>query len=84
MNLVHQRMALDIAGQRPAVISVESMAALDEFRRFRHLVRNIYAMNLVPDKLAVLIDLLHLTWPQLRAELLAFASFLDDLAMAED
>lgn len=79
-----QRMAQDIDRQRPAVISRESVAALDELRRFRHLVRNIYATNLVPEKLAVLVDLLQITWPQLRAELMAFAAFLDDLAAVDD
>jgi hypothetical protein len=31
---------------------------LDEFLRFRHLVRNVYTMNLVPDKMAGLMSAL--------------------------
>ena len=36
---------------RPAVIGPESASALDELRRFRHLVRNVYTFNLVPEKM---------------------------------
>jgi len=62
------------------VISQSNALVLDEFRRFRHLVRNVYTMNLVPDKIAGLISVLPELWSGLRAELLAFADFLEDLA----
>ena len=51
--------------------------ALDEFRRFRHLVRNVYTINLVPERMAGLISSLPILWDQLRKELLAFADFLE-------
>ena len=54
--------------------------ALDEFRRFRHLVRNVYTMNLVPEKMSGLLMSLDEEWQLLRAELLAFADFLEGLA----
>lgn len=44
------QMATDIPDARPAVISQDTAVALDEFRRFRHLVRNVYTFNLVPEK----------------------------------
>lgn len=50
-----QQMAKDRANVRPAVISPECARALDEFRRFRHLVRNVYTINLVPDRMKELI-----------------------------
>jgi hypothetical protein len=75
-----QQMARDLADVRPAVIAHDSAPALDEFRRFRHLVRNVYTMNLVPGKMAGLMSALPELWPRLRAELLAFADFLEDLA----
>jgi hypothetical protein len=56
---------------------------LDEFRRFRHLVRNAYTMSLVPEKMAGLMSALPGLWPTLRAELLAFADFLEALAQAK-
>lgn len=80
-NLLQQMMH-DLAEVRPAVISQDSALVLDEFRRFRHLVRNVYTMNLVPDKMAGLMSALPRLWSRLRAELLAFADFLEDLAQA--
>jgi len=77
-----QRMTQDLVDVRPAVISQDNALILDEFRRFRHLVRNVYATNLVPDKMAGLMSALPRLWPRLRAELLAFAQFLEDLAQA--
>jgi hypothetical protein len=73
---------MDLADVRPAVIGEDSALALDEFRRFRHLVRNVYTMNLVPEKMAGLMSALPGLWPTLRAELLVFADFLEELTQA--
>lgn len=77
-----QQMTHDLADVRPAVIGQDSALALDEFRRFRHLVRSVYTTNLVPDKMAGLMSTLPGLWPKLRTELLAFADFLEELARA--
>jgi hypothetical protein len=77
-----QRMAAEVAELRPAVISTDTLKALDEYRRFRHLVRNLYTLDLLPEKIAPLMDFLPPTWEQVQAELSAFAEFLDDLARA--
>lgn len=69
---------------RPALISEDSAVALDEFRRFRHLVRNVYTTSLVPDKLAGLLESLPVLWNKLKEELLAFADFLEEMAIAID
>ena len=74
-----QQMSQDFSDIRPAVISQHSAAIVDEFRRFRHLVRNVYTINLVPEKMEGLMDTLPEFWPTLRAELLAFADYLDVL-----
>jgi len=79
-----QAMACDVADVRPALIDPDSATALDEFRRFRHLVRNVYTANLVPEKAAGLLRVLPALWPKLREELLAFAGFLEQLAQAGD
>jgi len=79
-----QQMAQDVTNARPAVIDQDSALTLDDFRRFRHLVRNVYTINLVPDKMAKLIIDLPRLWPKLRAELLAFAEFLKELAAEEN
>ena len=62
---------------RPAVISTNSFSALDELRRFRHLVRNVYAFNLLPEKVAPIVSNLSKSWPIIEAEVLAFADFLE-------
>jgi hypothetical protein len=79
-----QQMARDLADVRPAVIGQDSVLALDEFRRFRHLVRNVYTTNLVPSKMAGLMAALPELWSRLHAELLAFANFLEDLVRASE
>lgn len=71
-----EQVARKVVGLRPAILSRESIAGLDEFRRFRHIVRNVYATNLDPEKMEKLFKLLPTLWPQVRAELLAFADFL--------
>lgn len=50
---------------------------------FRHLVRNVYTFHLVPEKMKPLVADLPGLWDQLRAELLAFADFLEALAEAD-
>ncbi len=77
-----ERMAQHVEGIRPAVIGQESVRLLDELRRFRHLVRNVYTVNLMPEKMEGLMKALPRLWPRLRAELLAFADFLEALAEA--
>jgi hypothetical protein len=54
------RMTLPIKGVRPAVISKEAAAKLDEFLAFRHLFRNIYGFELESGK----IDELTAQFPQ--------------------
>lgn len=77
-------MKKDIQETRPALISDESASVLDELRRFRHLVRNIYTFNLIPEKIEPLVSSLPESWSRLRAELLAFADFLEDVAEASE
>ena len=65
-----QQMAQDIADVRPAVISPDGASPLDELRRFRHLVRNLYTFNLVPDKMRTLITNLPKLWLNIQAEVI--------------
>jgi hypothetical protein len=44
-NLLKQ-MAKEIPEARPAVLSAETVALLDDFLAFRHRIRSIYAFNL--------------------------------------
>lgn len=82
----HRDLLLQMASEqsvRPAVISQKLIPALDELRRFRHLVRNVYTFNLSPEKMKGLLDVLPEVWANLKIELLAFADYLDALAGEE-
>lgn len=51
-----KRMALDIEGIRPRVLSAEAYACLDELRRFRHVFRSMYAASLDAGRLALVVQ----------------------------
>lgn len=79
-----QAMGHEIVDIRPALIHIEQIDKLDEFRRFRHVVRNVYATNLIPERMSGLLEILPELWASLKAELLAFAGFLEQLAQADE
>lgn len=72
-----RQMATDVPGIRPAVLQRTGADWLDEYRKFRHWARNIYATNLVPDRVEPLVTGLTEGWPRVRNDLVAFADFLD-------
>lgn len=74
-----RQMATDVPGVRPPVLERTGADWLDEYRKFRHRARNIYATNLVPDRVEPLVTGLTEGWPQVRNDLLAFADFLDSV-----
>lgn len=76
------QMAQDLPERRPAMISPESVSRLDEVRRFRHLVRNVYTFNLDPEKMESILTYLPDLFQKIKAELLSFADFLEELAKA--
>lgn len=53
--------------------------ALDEFRGFRHVVRNIYSFNLKPERIAALAQQLGSVHQQFQADLAAFCQVLQSL-----
>lgn len=75
-----QQMTAEVVEVRPAVISKTVCDHLDEYRRFRHVVRNVYAFNFDPGKIAKLVENSQPVFAQVRAELLAFADFLEHRA----
>ena len=70
------QMQHDMPDLRPPVVSTEVINALDEFRRFRHVVRNIYAFEFDPEQIERLVNQMSHIFAQIRTELLVFASFL--------
>ena len=72
-----EQMSKEIPGVRPAVISEEVRRRLDEYRRFRHLIRNVYTFKLDPPKVGELLEKTPALFTQIRREMLAFANFLE-------
>ncbi|MCL4872197.1 MAG: hypothetical protein KJ063_24830 [Anaerolineae bacterium] len=75
-----QQMHMELPELRPSVLSAEAMQMLDEFLRFRHVVRNIYAFQFDPERITRLVSQMRPAWMQVQTELLAFASFLEQVA----
>lgn len=71
------QMSKEVAGIRPAVISLRTLKRLDEYRGFRHVVRNVYTFHFDEAKLEKLVLGAGDAFAQVRAEILAFADFLD-------
>ncbi len=75
-----RQMTLDLPETRPPVIRKDTAAQLDEYRKFRHRIRNIYATSLDPARMQPLVSDLPDLWSSIQEDLAAFASFLDALA----
>jgi hypothetical protein len=75
-----RQMTVEIRKMRPAVIEIKTRHCLDEYRGFRHIVRNVYAFNLRPERLDELILDVPNCLANLTADLLAFADFLEKTA----
>jgi hypothetical protein len=71
------QMSKEVTGIRPAVISQQTLKRLDEYRGFRHVVRNVYTFHFDEAKLEKLVMGVRGAFDQVRAEILAFAEFLD-------
>jgi hypothetical protein len=78
-----QQIHSDLPDLRPPVLSTEVVNILDEFLRFRHVLRNVYAFQFDPERIARLVNQLRPTWSQVQAELTTFASFLEQVGKDE-
>ncbi len=76
-----QQMSKEALGVRPAVISESIREKLDEYRGFRHVVRHVYTYRFDPEKIGMLADNSSDLFDHLKKELLAFADFLEDVAI---
>jgi hypothetical protein len=74
-----RQMAAEVPGVRPPVLQRTAADWLDQYREFRELTRDIYATNLVPDRVEPLVAGLDDGWLQVRRDLLAFTEFLDSV-----
>jgi hypothetical protein len=78
-----RQMQVPLSRIRPQVLSDETIQALDEFLRFRHVVRNIYTFAFDQERIEHLVQRLHPCFERVQNELLGFADFLDQLAQEE-
>jgi len=78
-----RQMQMTLSPIRPQVLSDETMQALDEFLRFRHVVRNIYTFTFDPERITHLVQRLRPCFEHVQNELLGFADFLDQLAQED-
>jgi hypothetical protein len=71
------QMALKIKNLRPALISKESRDILDEYRAFRHVVRNVYANKYSAKKISILLDNFSEEYCRVKKEIQDFLKFLE-------
>ena len=80
----HRALLLQMSGTthgvRPKVIRYETRVCLDEYRRFRHIVRNVYTFTLRPSRLEELTQELRACFDALYEDLALFITFLNELA----
>ena len=80
-----RQMQTALPSLRPQVLSAESAREVDEYLRFRHGVRSIYAFEFDPERIEPLVEQLRPCFERVPAELLAFADFLlAELAQADE
>lgn len=73
-----EQMSIDIPDVRLEVISQSTRLSLDEFRRFRHVVRSIYAYKLEIDPVLELANKTTTVYQQLEQELKQFLTDISD------
>jgi uncharacterized protein YutE (UPF0331/DUF86 family) len=77
-NLLLQ-MSISIPNLRPAVISQETRQKLDEYRGFRHVVRNVYTLNLRPSRVRELVGALRDCYESLADDPRKFCEFMEEM-----
>lgn len=76
-QLLLEQMSHEVPTVRPPVISEATRVKLDNYRGFRHLVRNIYSFRFDPVKMKMLVEEAPEVFSRAQEELLAFARFLE-------
>lgn len=77
---IAEQMGLDLPKVRLPVLSNKSIRSLDEYLRFRHVVRNVYTFSFDPERIGRLVTQLDTVFEQIRQELLVFANFLEKVS----
>ncbi len=74
------QMSAAINDSRPPIISAEGRQCLDEYRGFRHVVRNIYTFNLRPSRLIDLTEDLPGCYKTVSEDIGKFVDFLEEIS----
>jgi len=74
-----ERMALEIKGIRPALLSKNAFECLDELRAFRHFFRHAYDVNIDRDKFKIVAEKAFKIKKSYKREINKFLTFLDSL-----
>ena len=61
-----EQMGLDLPKVRPPVLTSSSIQRLDEYLRFRHVVRNVYTFSIDPERIGRLVNELDGVFDQVR------------------
>ena len=72
------QMKTELKKVRPAIISRDTYQKLDEYRGFRHVVRNVYTFNLSHKRIEPLVEDIETVFLQLKEELMSFSAFIED------
>ena len=78
-----RQMAIPLPRIRPAIFSNETIKRLDEYLRFRHVVRHVYAFEFDPQRIKPLAEALTGDFAQVKDELSVFTDYLEGLADAD-
>ena len=71
-----RQMGINIKYVRPAVLSKATIHELDEYRGFRHIVRNVYTYNLSKNKMKPLVENSTTLFKEVKSELEIFLEFI--------
>lgn len=77
-----EQMALNIPDIRPAVIQPDTLARLNDYRGFRHVVIHRYGFELYPDRIRELVDQLPTCNDVLIRDMQSFCEFLTHLSQS--
>ncbi|MGB9975985.1 hypothetical protein [Thermovenabulum sp.] len=74
-----RQMTVDIPKIRPAVIDIKLKNELDNYRAFRHIFRNVYAHNFLPEKMEPLMRNIEEVFNKIKESLERFCDFLESV-----
>lgn len=79
-----EQMNTELSTVRPPVLSDVSQKKLEQYRGFRHVVRNVYTFDFDPEQISLLMRRLPETVQSVGDDLHAFADLLEEMAQSEE